>query len=264
MTNKITLYIAPQSLSEITAIIATEDRLDELITIHTSSTDNVYGYSILIENGMIKTFPLCDDTKLPILLPLDISFSKDNLLGVIFYLLGNYEKAYQYFKGNNILQICTEACSNLMHGEIVEDSSLKELSQDKSDQTALHNLAVISQYGDPNAMFHDVNILYKEALEFPLNIETSERLAYTAKQYALFLADANLYNEAIEVLEEYKENESLSPLAKLDILTFATHLQVKSLSQPYDDELIKRIKLDLSKCINDLKERNYLYKKLLP
>ena len=255
MTNKITIYITPQSLSEITTIVATEDRLDEFIAINTGSDNNVYGDSILIENGMIKTFPLWDDTKLPVLLPLDISFGKDNLLGVIFYLLGNYEKAYQYFKGDIILQACTEASSNLMHGEIVEDSSLTKFAQNKSDQTALHNLAIATQYGDTNAMFHDVNTLYKEALEFPLNEETREILAYTTKQYALFLADANLYHEAIEILEAYKENEFLSPLATVNVLALLTHLHVKGLSQPYNDKLIKQIKVDLYKCINDFKER---------
>ena len=256
MINKISLYIDSGLLPEIITIIASEERLDELIEVCTNSHTQVYAYSIIVENDTIKTFPLWDSTQLPILLPQQISFGKEHLLGVIFYLLGNYDKAYQYFSDNETLKIYTEISSNLLHGESIEDASLTTLAQkSKSDQTALHNLAIANQYANPNTNFHEINILYKEALDFTINSETRERLAYTARQYASFLADAYLYDEALKILGLYGSDDLLSLSANVSILAVTTHLQIKLLHQPFDGELIKQIKTNLSKCINDLKEK---------
>lgn len=254
--NKISIYINPELLSEVKSIIATEDRLDELIVISSIRDTNIYGYSIIIEKDTIKTFPLWDSTKPPILLPQTIDFRKDLLLGVIFYLLGNYEKAYHYFDKSRELKLYAEISLNLLYGEDIEKVSIKELVQEsKHNQTTLHNLAIANQYDNHKIGFHEISALYKEALDFPLNNDTGERLSYTAKQYASFLADADLYVEAIEALERYINDESLSPLAKTNILASVSHLQIKTLSQPYDQETIKQIKLNLSHCIKELKDQ---------
>ena len=254
--NKLFIYTDSKHLSELKSIIESEDRLSELIAISTNTEAEIYGYSIFIDRDQIQTFPLWDSTKLPILLPPNISFTKHNLLGVIFYLLENYDKAYQYFKENEELQLYTEICSNLLHGEVIADTSFEKLTlKGKSDQTTLHNLAIANQYGNPNIAFHDVNGSYKEALDFPLTPENSERLYYTARQYASFLADASLYHEAIHILEPYKQEQSLSPLAKTNISTLIIHLQIKLLSQPFEEKLIKQLKSNLSVCISELKER---------
>lgn len=253
--NKIYIYINSELLSEVNAFIKSEDRLDELIAISTDQNPKASGSSIVIKNNTIYTFPLWDSTKLPILLPQTISFNKDHLLGTIFYLLGNYDKAYYYFKNNEELQLYTEICSNLLHGEIVDHASLEKLATKKeSDQTSLHNLAIANQYGNPEIEFHEINTLYRDAIQFPIDSETIERLSYTTKQYASFLADANLYIEAIEILDTYKGEKTLSELAKTSILALLTHLQIKLLTQPYDKDLIANIKSNLLQCINTLKE----------
>lgn len=253
---KIHIYTKPEFLSDINKIIATEDRLYELITVSTAEYTKEYDYSIVVKDNVIETFPHWDSTKPPVLLPEKIAYNKNKLLGTIFYLLGNYEKAYFYFIDNDILKLYAEISLVLLLGEEIILSSLKELTeQPHINHTALHNLAVAYHYGNFDVDIEEISNFYVEALA--CENTTSERLSYTAKQYATFLADGNLYSQAISVLERFRGDELLlSPQVKTNILAFISHLGIKLLYPPYDQSLIKKLKSDLHQCIKQLKKQD--------
>ena len=80
----------------IKSIIHSIDRLNELVEIVTNENLAQSSNKILvISDNLISASLDWNDTEPPYLFP-ELSFSKENLLGIIFYKLGNHQKAFEF------------------------------------------------------------------------------------------------------------------------------------------------------------------------
>jgi tetratricopeptide (TPR) repeat protein len=165
------------------------------------------------------------------------SFSENNLLGIIYTKLGNFEKAYPLLSSNEGVFKALELLSKLQNEVAISPLNLEEKS---SEYFEFHNNAIALHYGfvQETISFEIVQSLYKRAL----HIATDDNCkAFTAKHCALFLLDAGLPKGAEKILTDLPlQNLFLS--AQVAINNAKCNIWLQQLTVPYNTTLIEKLK----------------------
>lgn len=239
----LSVYTTTDLIPAINTIIQTEDRLEELVTVLDKKDFDISKSQlqfIVDENGIQQTLDWQNTTP-PYLLPKNIELTNSNLLGLIFYYLGNTEKAWNYLNENPALQNELSLMSRLQYGYEIKHAEL--LNQDDSDfntYRAAHNKAVIQQYGfmDTPPEFTPITDDYERAIATATD-ETYQ--AFTSKHFATFLIDAGAVDRATTILEAIK-NKDIPEVAAYDIKYAMTNIWMNQLTVPYDEKLLSELK----------------------
>ncbi|PCH74164.1 MAG: hypothetical protein COB98_10225, partial [Flavobacteriaceae bacterium] len=177
---------------DIEKCINSVERLNELVIVTTEnpikSTDKI----IRITDGFMLSDIEWNDTEPPYLFP-KLPFTETNLLALVFYKLGNYQKAITYVSEHEELFQHLLITVNLLYGYVITHQQLQFLRT-----SSIHNLAIVYNVGitDPRTDKALVRKTYEEAL---LSAKTNSLKLFSIKHYVTFLLDNSLFTEA-EVL----------------------------------------------------------------
>ncbi|MFN4945595.1 MAG: hypothetical protein ACK5FG_02730 [Chryseotalea sp.] len=240
----IAIYTTESYLSAVKQIIAGEYRLEELVTVHaidTSEPDASADVLLVGEQGITLAIDWLNLAP-PIILQQPIAFTPENLLGLVFARLGNYERAYPLLAREHALLAQLD-----LHVQLAQNIIFETLPAAGTDYVSIHNAAVIAHYGElENPVgYDDIRLLYRQALAAAPN---DELRAFTAKHYATLLADTGDIKNAERLLLDAIPY-ALSDAAKISLKTLLSSIWLAKLVVPYDKLLMEQLKELLWECL---------------
>ncbi len=243
----LTIFARTEYFCQIENIIQQEDRLSELIQIEEGSfTPTKQQHCLIIEKDSITLPPSWNYLSPPYLFPENIPFSDSNLLGLIFHLLENDKKSWEYLNGTPLYKE-VENVNKLKYG--IPFSPEPSNAQSFRD---VHNEAVIHHYGlfsPPNGSI-SAESLYEKALSLS---NDAEMLAFSSRELATRYLDQGLPYKAEPVLTKALE-ASLSAESESALKLVLIKIWMQKLVVPYQHEQVERIKKALWEVLTHLEE----------
>ena len=234
----LTIYATTERWPDIQQAIQRVDRLEELIYLRdlndpVGQADLLY---LTVLDGEILIPFFWDNRMPPYLLPERVAWSETHLLGLIFHLLENDEKAWEYLNGSE-LYAYIERQNKLRYG-------LPLLLENDSPSTyrEWHNQGVILHYGNvPRILDSDPELLYKQALAADCN---GEEAAFTLRELATLYMDQGRLADA-EVTVEQGMDRALSEEGRNALLLLRLKIWMEQLVVPYHPQQMERLKLGI-------------------
>ena len=244
----LSVFATTELIPEVKEIIQLEERLSELVHVYdleAAPAEKVSASLVIDQRGILIPIDW-QNLRPPYLLPSPHLLKANNLLGLVFYQLGNTEKAWAFLQDQPSLLFELDTMLRLQYGYLIKQEELQTIESvanhsEGFDQYRLfHNLAVIKQYGylDFNPGFQDLEGCYQEALEQAPHVEFQ---AFTTKHYATLLIDLEQIETAIKLLEKGIQ-QALSQAAQMNLKALLANAWMKQLVVPYDEELLKQLK----------------------
>lgn len=242
----LSVFATTEKHADIRAIIQQEDRLEELVTIFDllAHPPSANGHTIIIRNDTI-VFPIdWHNTLPPFLLPESIDLTANNLLGVLFAKLNNYEKAHVYLRSENpALLTELDFINRLQQGIPTSPDTLISHYSPFEEYRLMHNNAILQHYASVAEQFdaERVAYFYEEAMK---SSPSDEHRAFTARHYALLCIDLQQPQTAERILSDVNTPE-LSKTAKIELQHTLCQIWLARLTKPYDAELLQQLKSNL-------------------
>lgn len=185
----ITILTTTDSFLQIESCINTIERLNELVVITTDEALNSAHKLIKVENDAIFLGIDWNDTEPPYLFPTS-PFTDNNLLALVFYKLGNHQKAFEFVSEQDELHQHLLILANLLYDYTITNEQIQFL-----ENTSTHNLAIVYNFGIISSPVDKKTIqnAYEAAL---INAETNSLKLFSIKQYVNFLLDYGFYSDA--------------------------------------------------------------------
>ncbi|HNL38111.1 MAG TPA: hypothetical protein PKH43_03235 [Saprospiraceae bacterium] len=227
--------------------IAGEERLDELVNVY-DLLEHKPGFSamhLIVRQRQGIVLPIDWQNALPpFLLPEEIPFERDTLLGIIFSRLGNDEKARHYLAAKYpALLYELNIISRLCNGRTVSPSELHSDFRPFEEYRFCHNSAILYHYAANDSDFdpNKTRYFYEEAIQAAPNDEYG---AFSTKNFATFLTDFGELDEA-ERLLQLSLPTVLSDEGAHELKAALCQVWLKKLTVPYDRNLLERLKATL-------------------
>ncbi|MEI6412121.1 MAG: hypothetical protein WCR52_22205 [Bacteroidota bacterium] len=242
----LSIYTTADLIPNLQAIIAQEDRLDELVTIKDildeKPESSAYNLIVRAKTGIAHPIDWYNLAP-PYLMPEEIEPSAQNLLGLIFAKLGNYEKAYDLLAHNRMLLNDIDIINRLQQGHPADPGTLSADLSPFEEYRLYHNSAILHHYAATEQTFNQKKTLYfyEEALKSAPNGEYN---AFTAKQFATFLTDQGELEGAERLLQDALR-DAQSDDATLELKAGLCNVWMKKMVVPYDAALLERLKTTL-------------------
>ncbi len=224
-----------ENIASVTGIINSEYRLDELVTV--SAEDDP---ADIFVSGIIEVNPGWKNQQPPVLFSA-ATFSRENLLGIIYARLSNYEKAYPLLNDAPGVLQQVDLMNRLQNG--IEINSIPEAV----DYISLHNKAVVLHYSDTTGNdTGNIKLAYEAAIDAAAEYYEAE--AFTIKHYALFLIDAGHLGEAASLLIKYLQEPHM-PHVAIELKATLCVIWLKQLAVPYDEHKLAILKNYMWECL---------------
>lgn len=247
----LSIYATTEFIPEIERIVASQDRLDELVAIHNLlevQADASSNSLIVDTRGIISPIDW-RNTRPPYLLKSPVPFRKELLLGLIFAKLNNLEKAWPFLADFPELQQDLDLTNRLTQGYLIKKEDL--LIPDTKDQNEgfrqLHNLAVVHHYGYLEELpgLDMLSQLYEEAIHVAPN---GELAAFSTRHLGTVLLDAGNLEKAAALIER-QIPLAISKEAQVSLKTLLVQVGMQQLMVPYDEQQMKTQKDLLWECL---------------
>ncbi len=209
------------------------DRLDELVSVMEEPEESNEASTLVVSEGAIITPFDWYDSEPPYSMP-SIDFDTDNLLALVFFKLGNHQKAFEFLQEGSLLYNHLLAATNLQFGYEQSDD-LMSFVQDSS----AHNYAIVNYYGNVQSQKDPqfLRELFKKALEDAPN---DEARIFTLKHFINLLLDLNRKSEAKKLIEEHRDL-AISDEAKMALDLHLAAILKEDLTLPYETEALNEI-----------------------
>jgi hypothetical protein len=230
----LTILTKTDKKSIIETAIDSIERLNELVEIVTSGNQLQNSNKILVvSNENISSSLDWDDTEPPYLFP-DLEFSQENLLAMVFYKLGNHQKAFEFMPKENPFYNHLLIATHLQFGY-----DISENMHAFAKETSQHNNCIIEQYGNlvSRCDTNKLKALYTEALA---NAPNDELRLFTIKHFVNFLFDTNAYSEAEKILR-LSLPKAISEASKNAVNSLLANTLMAQLKMPYDTSKLLEI-----------------------
>ena len=239
----IAIFTSEALKTQVQNIIDSEDRLNELVAV----------YDILEQKPASSAMHLIVRSKTgisqpvdwmnvlpPYLLPEEMELTAENLLGIVYAKLSNYEKAYTLLRQNQVLLNDIDIINCLQSGIAVEPTRLTSGFSPFEEYRFCHNSAVLHHYAATEQSFDPdkTRYFYREALNSAPN---GEYAAFTTRHFAGFLTDTGDLDQAGVLLENAIKN-ALSDDAVPELKAGLCNVWMKKLVAPYDPVLLDNLK----------------------
>lgn len=226
-------------------VIASVKRLDELVTIVTNHNNTEYATKLLIVNDVILKPLDWHDSEPPYILP-KVDFTENNLLAVIFYSLGNHQKAFEYLTENNYLYNGMLVATHIQFGYEISEVQYQNIA-------SKHNQCVVHHYGNYKNRFSLTALqnAYENAIE---TSENDELKIFTAKHYINLLMDVQEFAKAENVIRSLQQN-AISDEAKNALNVQLATAMMQQLQMPFNAEKLSEIQGLFQKGISFYEER---------
>ncbi|MEQ9167274.1 MAG: hypothetical protein RLO12_13535, partial [Fulvivirga sp.] len=163
-----------------------------------------------------------------------LAFSSDNLLAMVFYKLGNHQKAFEFVAQESDLYNHLVIASFIQLGQVIEDGLV-----DFAKNTSNHNYAILLHYGQHaiELEHHRLVEVYEKALE---NSANDELRLFTAKHYINHLLDVGAYDQAV-LRAEYFMKLAISEEAIFAMKEHLSAALMSKLEMPFEKEKLDEI-----------------------
>jgi tetratricopeptide (TPR) repeat protein len=237
------IHTTEELIPKIQNIIDAEPRLSELVQVVDLLAQKpepcAFHMMVRLKSGITQVVDWYNVMP-PYLLPETVEFNTANLLGLIFAKLGNYEKAYQYLHDNKVLLEDVDVVNCLQNGIPVDSRRLTTDFKAFEEYRFCHNSAILHHYAATAESFDPdkTRYFYREAMNAAPN---GEYLAFTARQFAIFLTDAGDLLQAEHMLQDAIK-AALSDDAIPELKAVLCGVWMKKLVMPYDKDLLATLK----------------------
>ncbi|NBC57347.1 MAG: hypothetical protein GVY05_03545 [Bacteroidetes bacterium] len=228
----ITILTTTEHKVQISKFINSVDRLNELVDVLCNQgAVQLDSKLILVEDDLIKLTIEWYDKEPPFLFP-EIDFNKDNLLGVIFYKLGNHQRAFNYIAENNSLFNDILTVTHLQFGYEISEEMYTALDN-------LHNKCIVMQYGNyvSSVNSEELEKMYLKAIEIS---ENDEAKGFTTKHYVNYLIDHAKFKKAENIVRSL-QTIAISEEANINLDILLASSIMAQLEIPYDTEKLDEI-----------------------
>ncbi len=238
----LTIFVTSEVFETVKNSLAQVPRLDELVTIKDFLREKPQpcAFDLIVRKNEIRHTIDWFNVLPPYLLPEAIPLSTPNLLGLIFFKLGNTEQAYEWLADNRPLLVEVDMMNCLQNGISLNPDALATEYSAFDEYRLMHNHAILRHYASEESDFDaaKTQYFYREALQSAPN---DEYKAFSAKHFATFLTDMQQLDEAENVLLG-AANYALSDEAKTEIKSALAAVWLKKLVVPYDNALLSNLK----------------------
>lgn len=228
----LTISTTTEEKASAAAIVASIPKLNELVKVVTHDEVCENEKHLVLENNHIGVPLEWHDGAPPYIFQKRV-FSEGNLLALIFYQLGNHQKAFDFIAGDTPLYYDLLVCTHLKYGYPIDARMLYYLEKGNP-----HNQAIVGYYGTlENASdIQNPDTAFKKAITFANN---PEEKAFTAKHFINYLLD---HGKSAEALRYAKASAPLSETGKYALKTLEAHILMLGLKMPYDPSELKEIR----------------------
>ena len=253
----LSIFATTEHHKQLHETLGKENRLNELVEIHDflETRPVPSANSILIKNGEIA-FPIdWFNVQPPFLLPETIDLTEENLLGVIFSKLNNFEKTYSYLKDSNPSFLKELDFINRLQQSIpIDPNELTSHYSPFEEYRLMHNQAILRYYAATSENFDLEKTIYffEEAIKCS---PSEEHAAFTTRQLGLMIIDLQQPSKAAEILESI-DQQNISKEAKLELKNTLCQAWLQQLSVPYDKDLLEKLKTSLWEVLKFYEETN--------
>ena len=244
----LTILTTTNAKNVIETIIHSIERLNELVDIELNANQLDKTNKILVVSEKSINASLdWNDTEPPYLFP-EIVFSEKNLLAMVFYKLGNHQKAFEFVTEENSFYNHLLIATHLKFGYDISGDM-----QAFAKATSQHNNCIIEQYGNIKSRC-DANILKTLYTEAFSNAANDELRLFTIKHFVNFLLDSNAYSEAEKVLR-LSIPKAISEESKNAVNSLLATALMSQLKLPYNKNRLVAIQELQQKSIAFYEER---------
>ena len=243
----ITILTTTKFENDLQKVIDSIPRLNELVTITTNEDELEIGKKRLYVNEReIACYLDWFDTEPPYLFP-TIAYSTDALLAMVYYKLGNEQRAFEHIDESNTLFFPLLVATKIKFGYELHSEVVAQLSG--------HNRAIVNHYGvlADNQSFEEIKALYESILQ---NEHDDEVQCYTAKHYANLLLDAQKFGGAAALCAKYLK-KAPNKNSKMALRMLWATAKTKGLQLPYNEMELLKIATVQVKCIDFLQEHGF-------
>lgn len=229
----LTILTKTDSKQAVQNSITSIERLSELVTI-TQESDPVKDLKTLVVDSNTIRIPLdWFDSEPPYIFP-ETPFSRENLLALVFYKLGNHQKAFEFVTQESDLYKHLLTATHLHFGY--------EISKDMIDfchNSSAHNSAILNYYGDISPILdHDHK---KQSFYYAIEkAENDEIKVFTSKHFLNLLVDTDELTTAKKLAEE-TISIAISEDAKNSIRTHLAGILMSQLHIPYQPQELEEV-----------------------
>lgn len=238
----LSIFVKTEDSEKIEKIIKREFRLDELVEIKDIFKEKPTNsaYAMMVKEGDILQPIDWQNVLPPFILAEKIPLNTENLLGLVFMKLGNYEKAYNYLDQNRLLLNDVDIINRLQNGIPIDPSVLTSDFSPFDEYRLSHNQAILRHYAstEEDFDFAKTQYFYNEAL---IAAPDDEHKSFTAKHFATFLIDAGQIDHAENTLLQ-AIHYALSDDSKIELKATLCSCWLKKLVMPYDQALLAHLK----------------------
>ncbi len=221
---------------EVNKIVNSIDRLDELVSVSDDSDIAIQGSQkvLIVNDEGIRCALDWHDTEPPYLFD-TIEYNRDNLLALIFFKIGNHQKAFEYIEEESDIYHHLLIVFHLLNGQKIENTQLEFLKA-----TSAHNYAIVAHYGDTDDSFSfdQVEKLYENAIDSATN---DELRTYSAKNYISLLVDGGNDDKALRLIADMKPI-AISDESKVALIALKSSILMTQLAIPYDVKKLEEVK----------------------
>lgn len=228
----ITILTTTEYKDQISTFINSVERLDELVNISIDEKEGQLDSKlILVEDDLIKHTIEWFDKEPPFLFP-EIEFNRDNLMGLIFYKLGNHKQAFNYISEDNPLYNDMFTATHLQFGYEISEDMYTALN-------ALHNKCIVQHYGNYVAPVNakELEQMYLKAID---RSDNDEAKIFTTKHYVNYLIDKGEFKKAEDMVCSL-QNIAISEEANVTLDILLASSIMAQLEIPYDTKKLDEI-----------------------
>lgn len=235
----LTIFATTNLHPQLQQTIEQEDRLSELVSIEDIALhQQAIGPHLLVDAEGIHIPYAWDQSLPPYRFPNSVSFSSQVLLGLIFHILGNDQKSWEYLQDQEVYHVIAQQ-NRLRYGQPV----LVEPLRGTPDARALHNQAVLQHYGGQafGEAGQNPAKLYQQAAALS---NVPEEKAFSLRELATIYLDHAMLTEAEASLQQAM-HPALPPIAHNTLKLLQIKIWMQQLSVPYDEALLQKLKHQL-------------------
>lgn len=229
----LTILTTTDSTQNVQDAIASIERLHELVTI-THNPETIEDLKTLVVDSNTLATPLdWYDLEPPYVFP-ETPLTQENLLALVFYKLGNHQKAFEFLSEELPLYHHLLIATHLQFGYEISPSMI-----DFCYNTSPYNSAIVNYYGIvENPLDH--KSLKEEFIMALAKAQNDELKVFTAKHYLNLLLDSGELKEARKLAEEQLAI-AISKDAENAMNTHLSGILMAQLKVPYDAQQLEEV-----------------------
>ena len=229
-------------------LIKNVDRLEELVEIKTSETENSnFVTQIYFTPDFLKLEFDWFDNRPPLVIP-KVTFSEDNFYALVYFALGNTQKSFEFLDQNSELYLPFLASVHLQMGWEIPQEMVSEIKE-----KSFFNYLILQRFGNLQNRISEVEIQNS----FKKIIQNKEEEKFPAfKNQIAILIENQQFEEAENIFNTVFNTENLSEKQKISFEIQWIDCKMSQIKFPLNREFLDKILEKQNHCIAFLIQKN--------